>query len=360
QAGSTSVEPPADASLPPPQLTSQASAEGPEAEPSASAAQPIETFEAAPPPLALPPVPEIPPLHGPEASSGTLTPSWVDYALWYGPEWAFVVSVAAFEFFDVGAALPPQPALFGPRIDPASPDSSVLQDPRLDALIGRPYLRETVPALALGGTGLILLGSAGVTDFWRRGDFHRSHSLLLGGLTAVTASALVTSTLKVTIGRLRPDFRDRYEAAACQGLTARAALVTCAANPSFQISASEYRDGFRSFPSGHSTAAFAFATYLSLWLGSAFIVPPDAGAASSAAAAAGIGALYAGALFTAATRLSDNRHHPEDVVVGAAVGASMAAAAWSLHFDRGGEARHRWIEWAPGPGDAGIALRGGF
>lgn len=312
------------------------------------------------PAVVQPPIPELPPLSAGEPLDVSRGPSWIDYALGYGPEWGFVLAVAASELLDVGALVPPTPALFGPSVDPAAPDPAVLFDPRLDGLIGRPYLRETVPAVALGGTGLALLGTAGVADLVRRGDLYRAHSLVLGGLTAVTSAALVTSTLKVTVGRLRPDFRERYTATACQGLTVRAAGVACPASPPFQITASEYRDGFRSFPSGHSTAAFAFATYLSLWLGSEFVAPPGAGAISSAAAAAGIGALYAGALFTAATRLSDNRHHPEDVVVGAAVGAGMAAAAWTLHFDGEGEARQRWLEWAPGPGDAGIALIGGL
>lgn len=312
------------------------------------------------PPVVQPPIPELPPLPAADPAAMPPGPTWVDYALGYGPEWGFVVTVAALELLDVGALVPPMPALLGPSLDPAAPDPAVLLDPRLEGSIGRPYLRETVPAAALGGTGLLLLGTAGVADVWRHGDLHRAHSLVLGGLTALTSSALVTSTLKVTVGRLRPDFRDRYTAAACQGLAVRAAGVACPTSPAFQITASEYRDGFRSFPSGHSTAAFAFATYLSLWLGSEFVAAPGAGAVTSAAAAAGIGALYAGALFTAATRLSDHRHHPEDVVVGAAVGAGMAAAAWTLHFDGGGEARQRWLEWAPGPGDAGIALVGGF
>ena len=66
-----------------------------------------------------------------------------------------------------------------------------------------------------------------------------------------------------------------------------------------------------------------------------------------------MGSLLAGAGYVASTRLSDHRHHPEDVVVGSLLGATVATAAWFVHFDLDGRARRRSFTVVPtvGVGD---------
>src|SRR5690606_16998357 len=86
------------------------------------------------------------------------------YALWYGPEWVLVGILGALELFEPFDLLPPGPALFGPRFDDAHPDPAVLSDPRLDGVIGRPFLREKVPPVAIAVVGLSSIAGAGVID----------------------------------------------------------------------------------------------------------------------------------------------------------------------------------------------------
>lgn len=321
-----------------------------------------------PPSPAVPAIPEVPPLPPEDAAKRRSGPPYFEpgspgyYALWYGPEWALVGILGALEIFKPYDLLPPVPALIGPRFDPSDPDPAVLTDPRLDDVIGRSFVREKVPPVAVAAIGLSALAGAGVVDAIRHAELHHTHNLILGGLTAVTVSQLTTNVLKAGFGRLRPDFRDRYRYASCQGLVPRSSLIDCdaVAASGFMLPEDEYFDGYRSFPSGHASSTFAFATYLSLWLGSEFVWAERSSALEASLGALGIGALYGGALYTSASRLADNRHHPEDVAVGAAIGAGVAAAAWFLHFDLAGNARWRGVEVVPGPGDAGVAVAGRF
>ncbi len=92
-------------------------------------------------------------------------------------------------------------------------------------------------------------------------------------------SEAVTTALKVSVNRRRPD------------------------------------GGGDSFPSGHSTAAFAAATLL--WRNSG----PGVGVPACAIAAA-----------TAYSRVESGRHYPSDVLAGAAIGVATAGIIDSLHF----------------------------
>jgi membrane-associated phospholipid phosphatase len=69
-------------------------------------------------------------------------------------------------------------------------------------------------------------------------------------------------------------------------------------------------DDYRSFPSGHSTAAFAFAAAVSSetqrwWPGTRWVIGPI---------------LYGGASLTGLSRIYDNAHWASDVMAGAALG----------------------------------------
>ena len=125
-------------------------------------------------------------------------------------------------------------------------------------------------------------------------------------------------------------------------------------------------DGMKSFASGHSSTSFAAATFTSLWIGSELVWNDDRPSWGPAVGALAIGTLYTAAGAVAASRIDDNRHHPEDVVAGAALGATLGATAFLVHFDIDGKARHRSWNVVPttsmgatGTGN-GLALVGSF
>jgi hypothetical protein len=75
----------------------------------------------------------------------------------------------------------------------------------------------------------------------------------------------------------------------------------------------------RSFPSGHSTVAFAVATVIASQYGDHWIVPPLA---------------YGAASMSALSRVNDNAHWASDVFVGSAIGYLTARTIVALHGDK--------------------------
>lgn len=346
------VAPPA----PPPATpaTGQPPSAGPPAEAAPAAGPPAEAPPAAAPPVAAP-------------SPAAPEPSFFDadqpghYLAWYGAEYLAAAAVGTLWATKATNGIEPLPALLGPSIDLDKPDESVIFDPRLDDVIGRPMVRQKIDT----GTLMVMIAvpivaEAGL-DLALRQDLHRTHALLLGGAEAVLASYVVTEALKLTTGRLRPDFRERYLRAACADVVETEAELDCAAvDDGFEISRAELHDGMKSFPSGHASSSFAAATFLALAVGSEHVwgaATPEWLRPIGAAAVAG---LLGGAGFVAATRVSDNRHHLEDVVVGSAIGVASGAATWLVHFDLDGRARRRGVVVAPLPlaGGAGVAVTG--
>jgi membrane-associated phospholipid phosphatase len=290
------------------------------------------------------------------------------YLVWYGAEYAAVALAGGLYASGVAKDIAPLPAAFGPRFDLARPDLPLLFDPRLDDVIGRPMLREKIPDEALVGAAAVVLVGTTAVDWLAGADAHRTHALVLGGLESVLGTVVVTEVMKLSFGRLRPDFRERWLRAACAGNVSAPRDLDCSGvDDSVSVSRRAVYDGMKSFPSGHSSTAFALLTFSTLAIGSRWIVNDDAPAWAQPVAGLAVGALAAGAGFTAASRLADHRHHPEDVVVGALIGSTVAASTWLVHFDTHGQARTRWpVQVVPstsmgatGTG-SGVALAGSF
>ncbi len=261
----------------------------------------------------------------------------------------------------------PNTALIGPAFRLDAPDLDLLLDPRLDDVIGKPMLQEKVPTstLTVGLAGAII--GIGVVDGLVAGDAHHTHNVVLGGVESLLGTVLVVEVMKPLFGRLRPDFRDRYLHAACAGtadLNVPASLDCSGVDNSVVVDAAALRDGQKSFISGHAASSFAVATFGSWWLANTLVLGDTAPSWGPAVGALGIGTLMSTAGFVAATRVADNRHHLEDVVVGAGVGMGVASAIWFTHFDGHGRARKRSFSVAPALGlgssgtGTGLALVG--
>jgi len=159
-----------------------------------------------------------------------------------------------------------------------------LQEPNTQA---SRVTREAARAFnQLGGTGAIVIGVA-MYGIGRAGHFHRVAELGLHGTEAILLSGALAAGIKQATGRARPTGDD--------------------ADPDdFTFG----HGAFSSFPSGHSTAAFAAATVVTLetkrwWPGSTWIIAP---------------LMYGGATLVGASRLYSNKHWASDVMAGAAIG----------------------------------------
>ncbi len=170
-------------------------------------------------------------------------------------------------------------------------------DVRLAAVLQKPGAQENqllgtsatafkflgIPGTVVIGVGLYVLGRAD-------GQL-RVQDLGLHSVEAVLLGTAASFGIKMLAGRARPyvDLRNPHN---------------------FQLARGFSGDDFQSFPSGHTTAAFAFASVLSretqMWW-------PDSRWYIGTAA-------YAGATLVGVSRMYDNMHWASDVLGGAAIG----------------------------------------
>ncbi len=279
---------------------------------------------------------------------------------WYSADYATTAALAGLAFGLMPMWKPGQ-ALYGPQFDPALPDMAVLNDPANARMLGSPYREDTVPTWWIyAGIG-VLGGSAIAYDGLRHLDAHRVHNLTLGLAESMIFTHAATELLKRGVGRLRPDFRDRATRYYCNpdgGARRDLAGLDCSAVDAdgVYLDAGDLEYGRKSFVSGHSSSSFALATFLALYAGGELVWGEHASPATVPAGAALMAGLWGVASTVAATRLSDGRHHFDDVAAGAALGATASALFYFLHFDTRGRATYRGLAVAPVALDDGVAV----
>jgi membrane-associated phospholipid phosphatase len=158
----------------------------------------------------------------------------------------------------------------------------------------------------IGGT-MYLAGRLSKNEKLADLGWHGTEALLVGEVTAVV--------LKGVVGRQRPYVRPRDSNS--YGL--------------FRGFGSE--DRYRSFPSGHSTAAFAAAAAVSSetsrwWPETRWIIGPI---------------LYGGAALTGVSRMYNNRHWATDVLMGAGIGTFAGLKVVRYHHSHPGNRLDRWM-----------------
>ncbi|GAA5883830.1 hypothetical protein JCM3774_002885 [Rhodotorula dairenensis] len=161
---------------------------------------------------------------------------------------------------------------------------------------------------------------------WRR-SFWDLHASILGLLLSVSLTTVFTQVVKVCVGRPRPDLIDRCQPvqgatnAAVYGL---ATVALCTVQTGHIID-----DGFKSFPSGHSSFAWAGLGYFSLYLAGKMHLFDHRGYTIKAWVAI---APLIGATLIAVSRTMDYRHHATDVIAGSILGALIALVTYHLYY----------------------------
>lgn len=139
------------------------------------------------------------------------------------------------------------------------------------------------PGALVAGGGLYAVGFLG--------GGRRVEDLGLHSMESIFLASAITGAVKVTAGRARPRISPD---------NAR----------NFNLLRGWGKDDYESFPSGHATAAFAFASVISSetshwWPGTRWIVGP---------------AVYGAAALTGVSRIYNDAHWASDVLAGAAIG----------------------------------------
>ncbi|KAJ5615939.1 hypothetical protein N7537_001053 [Penicillium hordei] len=148
---------------------------------------------------------------------------------------------------------------------------------------------------------------------------------ILGLILAQGLAFFITQALKTACGKPRPDLIDR-----CQPRVGSKDLfpglsnsTICTGDPALLT------DGFRSWPSGHSSSSFAGLVYTSLWLGGKLHIMDNRGEAWKALLV--MVPLLAASL-VAVSRIMDARHHPFDVITGSMLGVVCGFVAYRQYF----------------------------
>lgn len=159
-----------------------------------------------------------------------------------------------------------------------------------------------------------------------RASAHKLHVSLLGlGITLVLTEFL-TNIGKNAIGRPRPDLLDRCDPASNTPKTGLVNYSVCTETDQGML-----QDGWRSFPSGHSSFSFAGLGYLALHL---------AGQLGALRTGANLPSLLLcllpllAAAGVAISRLEDYRHDPYDVTAGSLLGITVAYVCYRRYFPR--------------------------
>ncbi len=217
--------------------------------------------------------------------------------------------------------------LLGPVFDF---DAHQLQDPTQAHVVGRPHKPETVDNLQLG---LFLLGgAAGAMSLAAMSPDGPAYSrtvfdTFMAFMETMTTTYAITEAAKFGVGRLRPDFLDRY------------VVYECAKVPDD----AECLKGRQSFPSGHASLSAAVAMYGALVIGGQLVwnerVRADERWGTLAVGVTAQVTLLGTAAYIAWSRTADNWHHDTDVVVGSLLGAAMANLSYWTYFNAEGSPR---------------------
>lgn len=157
-----------------------------------------------------------------------------------------------------------------------------------------------------------------------RPGFHKAHVTILGFLISVAMSSFLTHVFKNAIGRARPDLIARCMPAKGTPVDKLVTFDVCTQTNQYKLN-----DGWRSFPSGHSSFASAGLAYLSFALaGQLHTVRPRTDLARVLITITPL----LGAFLVAASRTADYRHDVYDVTVGSLLGFSMAYFGYRRYY----------------------------
>lgn len=188
-----------------------------------------------------------------------------------------------------------------------------------------------------------------------RGSGHKHHVSILGLLIALVLTSFITDFVKNSVGRPRPDLIARCKPASGTPTNTLVGIEVCTETRSHVL-----QDGWRSFPSGHSSFSFAGLGYLSLFLAGQVRLFVLGGGASHEGSANGRvaaeddegeqgKAVYArgdlarallclspllGAAMIAISRCEDYRHDVYDVCTGALLGSVVAYWSYRRYWPK--------------------------
>ena len=153
---------------------------------------------------------------------------------------------------------------------------------------------------------------------------HKLHPSLLGLAISMLLTTFLTDIIKDGVGRPRPDLLARCKPALDTQPEDLVTVDVCTETRHHLL-----HDGFRSFPSGHSSLAWASLGWTALFMGSQLhVLRPRANLATVVLCLVP----PVGAALIAISRLEDYRHDVGDVIVGSVLGMGIAYMNWRRYW----------------------------
>ncbi|KAI1263169.1 PAP2 superfamily protein [Xylariaceae sp. FL1019] len=191
-----------------------------------------------------------------------------------------------------------------------------------------PYAEvERVPVwLNVVYAAFIPLGILVVYNSISRASFHKHHNAILGLAVALALSSFLTDVVKNTVGRPRPDLIARCKPAAGTKPNVLVTIDVCT-----QTNHHMLHDGWRSFPSGHSSFSFSGLGYLACFLAGQLRIFRDKRDLGRALVCL---TPLIGAAMIAISRCEDYRHDVYDVCTGSLLGITVGFWSYRRYWCR--------------------------
>jgi diacylglycerol diphosphate phosphatase/phosphatidate phosphatase len=187
------------------------------------------------------------------------------------------------------------------------------------ALIQRVSSLQNILYAGVGPLGFLIVWAVLV-----RPGFHKAHVTILGLFISLFLTSLLTDIVKNAVGRPRPDLIAR-----CKPKLGTPAHELVTIDVCTETDHHTLHDGWRSFPSGHSSWAFSGLGYLALFLaGQLHVFRPRADLVRVLISIAPL----IGAALIAISRLEDYRHDVFDVTAGSSLGMLVAIFSYRRYY----------------------------
>ncbi|KAH7347128.1 phosphatidic acid phosphatase type 2/haloperoxidase [Plectosphaerella cucumerina] len=162
-----------------------------------------------------------------------------------------------------------------------------------------------------------------------RASLHKHEATYLCFGISVVMTSFITDVVKNAVGRPRPDLIAR-----CKPRQGTEANVLVTIDVCTEVGHHLLHDGWRSFPSGHSSFSFAGLGFLSLFFaGQLHVFRHEAGGRDLTRSLICLAPLL-GAALIAISRCEDYRHDVYDVCVGSLLGSVIAYWSYRRHWPK--------------------------
>lgn len=189
----------------------------------------------------------------------------------------------------------------------------------------------------------IPLGTLVIYNLVSRSGSAKHEATYLSFSITIMLTFFLTTIIKNAVGRPRPDLLDRCQPSADAKADVLVSILVCTSPHDEKL-----QDGWRSFPSGHSSFSFAGLGFLSLFLaGQLHVFRPLTGGRDLCRALIFLIPLI-GASMIAISRCEDYRHDVYDVCVGSTLGIIIAYWSYRRHWPK--LSSHKCDEPHPRPG----------